>query len=83
MRFGAGLLAGVVAIVPGIFVFLTLLANYPGVLTAPVPVIQVLSALNLVWLLVLFQVMLFGTFIETGTGVIHAVNERVAGTFPQ
>lgn len=78
---GAGLLAGVVAIVPGIFVFLTLLANYPGVLTAPVPVIQVLSALNLVWLLVLFQVMLFGTFIETGTGVIHAVNERVAGTF--
>lgn len=78
---GAGLLAGVVAIVPGIFVFLTLLANYPGVLAAPVPVIQVLSALNLVWLLVLFQVMLFGTFIETGTGIIHAVNERVANTF--
>lgn len=78
---GAGLLAGVVAIVPGIFVFLTLLANYPGVLTAPVPVIEVLSTLNLVWLLVLFQVMLFGTFIETGTGVIHAVNERVANTF--
>ena len=28
---------------------------------------------------VAFQVMLFGTLIETGTGLIHAVNERLSG----
>jgi len=28
-------------------------------------------------LLIIFQVVLFGTLIETGTGFIHAVNERI------
>ncbi|MDN7124885.1 hypothetical protein J6I90_08320 [Pseudidiomarina sp. 1APP75-32.1] len=78
---GAGAIAGVVAIIPGILVFLTLLAGYPDTQVAAVPVVDVLAALNIVWLLVIFQVMLFGTFIETGTGVIHAVNERIANTF--
>lgn len=78
---GSGLTAGAVAIAPGILVFLTLLAGYPAVIDAPVPVVEILSALSIVWLLVVFKVMLFGTFIETGTGVIHAVNERVAATY--
>jgi len=29
---------------------------------------------------IVFQVVLFGTLIETGTGMIHAVNERLAAT---
>lgn len=78
---GSGFTAGAVAIAPGILVFLTLLAGYPAVIDAPVPVVEILSALSIVWLLVVFKVMLFGTFIETGTGVIHAVNERVAATY--
>lgn len=78
---GAGAIAGVIAIIPGIFVFLTLLASFPSSLAAAVPIIDVLATLNLLWLFVIFQVMLFGTFIETGTGVIHAVNERVANSF--
>ena len=35
--------------------------------------------LDLRWLQIAFVVMLIGTFIETGSGMIHAVNERVAG----
>ena len=30
--------------------------------------------------LIIFQVVLFGTLIETGTGLIHAVNERLQST---
>lgn len=78
---GAGGIAGLIAIIPGILVFLTLLAGYPTTLDAAVPIIDVLATINLLWLFVMFQVMLFGTFIETGTGVIHAVNERVANSF--
>jgi uncharacterized membrane protein YkvI len=29
----------------------------------------------------MFQLILFGTFIETGTGMIHGFNERVAGVY--
>ena len=32
---------------------------------------------------VAFQVMLFGTPVETGAGLIHAVNERVARTYSE
>ena len=31
-------------------------------------------------LLIIFQIVLFGTLIETGTGFIHAVNERIRST---
>jgi uncharacterized membrane protein YkvI len=75
---GAGLLAGAITIVPGMLVFLALLANYPAVLSAAVPVMDILALQNVLWLLVMLKVMLFGTFIETGSGVIHAINERLA-----
>lgn len=75
---GAGILAGMIAIAPGILVFLVLLSAYPAIAFAPVPMMHILQGLNILWLLVLFQTMLFGTFIETGTGIIHAINERIA-----
>ena len=76
---GAGLLAGVIGIVPGVFVFVSMLAQYPQIADAPVPITELLQALNALWFFVVFQVILFGTFIETGAGIIHAINERVAG----
>jgi len=78
---GAGLLAGVVGIVPGIFVFVSMLAQYPQIADVPVPITSLLQALNALWFLAIFQIVLFGTFIETGAGIIHAINERVAGAF--
>lgn len=75
---GAGALAGVLAIIPALFVFVTLLAGYPGVEESAIPVMDILVLLNTTWLLLLIQTVLFGTFIETGTGIIHAINERVA-----
>ena len=80
---GAGLLAGLIGIVPGIFVFVSMLAQYPQIADAPVPITNLLHALNALWFFVVFQVVLFGTFIETGAGIIHAINERVAGAFQE
>ncbi len=78
---GAGLLAGVIAIVPGLLFFLAMAAHYPAILDRAVPANGVLEALGSRPLQLAFQIVLFGTLIETGTGMIHAVNERIAGVY--
>ncbi len=77
----AGVLAGPIAILPGILFFLAMLGQYPAVVDQAVPANYVLGLLGSPALQVTFQVVLIGTFIETGTGVIHAFNERLAATF--
>ncbi len=77
----SGFFAGFLGIIPGIFVFLAMLSQYPGVEETPVPVLSVLQGLNAFWFFIVFQIVLFGTFIETGAGIVHAVNERVASVF--
>ncbi|WP_084399211.1 YkvI family membrane protein [Henriciella aquimarina] len=74
----SGFLAGTVGIVPGVLVILAMLAQYPAIQNDAVPVLSLLNGLTAFWFIVLFQIVLFGTFIETGVGLIHAVNERVA-----
>lgn len=73
----SGALAGVISIIPGVLVFLAMLARYPEIQQQAVPVVYLLQMLNAVWLTILFQVVLFGTFVETGVGIIHAINERI------
>lgn len=79
--FISGSLAGLLGIIPGVFVFLAMLSHYPEIQNEAVPVLSLLQGLNSPWFFVLFQVVLFGTFVETGIGVIHAVNERLAASF--
>ncbi len=76
---GAGLLAGPIAMIPGLFFFLAMVGKYPEILDREVPASFLLEALGSPLFQLTFQVVLFGTLIETGTGLIHAVNERVAG----
>ncbi len=78
---GAGLLAGVIGILPALLFYLAMVAHYPEILDRPVPANHLLEALGSRGFQVVFQVVLFGTLIETGTGMIHAVNERLAATF--
>jgi len=75
---GAGALAGVIAIVPGLLFFLAMVGRYPSILDAPVPANVLLEILGSRAFQIAFQVVLFGTLIETGAGLIHAVNERIA-----
>ena len=74
----SGAIAGAVSILPGVLVFIAMLARFPGIETEAVPVVVLLGSLNAVWLAAAFQIVLFGTFVETGVGIIHAINERVA-----
>jgi len=75
----AGVLAGPIGMVPGLLFYLAMVPHYPDVVGADVPAAYMLSLLHASWFVVVFQIVLFGTLIETGTGMIHAVNERIAG----
>ena len=75
----AGLLAGPIGMVPGLLFYLAMVPHYPEILASAVPAAYLLQLLDARWFLIVFQIVLFGTLIETGTGMIHAVNERIAG----
>lgn len=73
----AGLIGGLIGIFPGFLFYVAVLGHYPDILPEEIPAIYVLKRAGVPLLLVLYQVVLFGTLIETGTGFIHAVNERI------
>lgn len=79
----AGVLAGVIGMAPGLCIYLSLLSRFPEVLDAPIPVLLVLSSLNIPVFQFLFQIILVGTFIATSVGLIHGVNERLAHSFQE
>ena len=64
---------------PGALIYTALLAFYPAILNESIPANFVLGQLGSPGFQLFFQLVLFGTFIETGTGMIHGFNERVAG----
>jgi uncharacterized membrane protein YkvI len=80
---GAGLLTGPIAIFPGLLFYLVMSGQYPEILDRAVPANFLLEVLGSRTFQIVFQVVLFGTLIETGTGLIHAVNERVAGVYKE
>lgn len=79
--FTAGILGGLLAIIPGVLFYLVMIGFYPQILTSPVPVNDILSAMQMPLLLIVFNVVIFGTFIETGTALLHAVNERISNAY--
>lgn len=81
--FTAGILAGVIAMVPGVLIYTALLADYPAITEEAIPANSILTGLGMPWFQTAFQIILFGTFIETGTGLIHGFNERIAGVMKE
>jgi len=75
----AGLLTGPLFLIPAVLFFIAMVPHYPSIMERPVPVNYILELLDIRWLQLAFIVMLIGTFIETGSGMIHAFNERIAG----
>jgi len=76
----AGLIAAVTGLLPAFFFYLAILGQYPDVVTQEIPAVFVLKQARAPALLVVFMIMLFGTLIQTGTGFIHGVNERIQHT---
>jgi uncharacterized membrane protein YkvI len=64
---------------PGAAIYVAMLAQYPEVVAEPVPSDYLMAALDAPTLRLIFQIILFGTFIETGISLVHGFNERMAG----
>jgi uncharacterized membrane protein YkvI len=75
----AGLLCGPFGMMPAIVFFLAMAAFYPAIGTVTLPSDYMLMRLNLPVFHWLFQLMIFAALLESGTGAVHAVNERIAG----
>ncbi len=58
--------------------YLTMVGRYPAILEETVPSLFLLEELGSRLFLFVFQITLLGTLVETGTGMIHAFNERLA-----
>ena len=76
----AGVIAAVIGLLPACFFYLAILGQYPEVVTQEIPAVFVLQRAGVPALLVVFVVMLFGTLVQTGTGFIHGLNERIQHT---
>lgn len=74
----AGALSGPILMIPAALFYFGMLGHFPEILARPVPVNYLLGELGSRWLSLGFPIVLIGTFIETGTGMIHAFNERLA-----
>jgi len=77
----AGVLAGVIGIIPALLLYISVLGYYPGILDEELPSVYAFQNLGIPFLFVTFQIVLYGTLIETGTALIHAVNERIQSAF--
>ena len=73
----SGVIAGAIGIVPAFLLMLVMAADLPAVVAASVPVTVIFDKLNMPWLYAIFEIVLFGTLIETGTGFIKAVDDRI------
>jgi len=77
----AGLFAGPLAMIPALVFYLAMVASSDQILAAAVPSDYMMQQLNAPWLQAIFYVVLFGTFVETGTAFVHAMNERISEVF--
>lgn len=78
---GSGLLAGAIAVLPAMLFYIAMMALYPQIGGAAVPAAALMAALKTPALELLFQIVVFGTFVETGTALLHALNERLETGF--
>ena len=77
----AGLLAGPLAMVPAILFFLCMVAYFPQIAGEVLPSDFLLQKLNLPAFRAVFQLMIFSALLESGTGSVHAINERIAHAY--
>src|SRR5258707_7903398 len=73
----AGALAGPFAMLPALLFFICMIAYYPQIGAEPLPSDFLLQRLNFPAFHYLFQLMIFLALLESGTGCVHAFNERI------
>jgi uncharacterized membrane protein YkvI len=79
----SGLLVGPLGMIPAMLFYLAMVAAYPDIQSEAVPADYLMRQLHLPLIKGLFYLVMFGTFVETGTAFIHAINERIAGVYAE
>lgn len=74
----AGMLCGPLAMLPALLFLICMIGYYPGIASEALPSDFLLNKLHMPLFHSLFQVMIFSALLESGTGSVHAINERVA-----
>jgi uncharacterized membrane protein YkvI len=77
----AGLLAGPLAMIPAMLFFISMAGFYPQIRNQLLPSDFLLGELHLPVFRFIFQGMIFAALLESGTGGIHAINERIARAY--
>jgi uncharacterized membrane protein YkvI len=77
----AGVLAGPLAMLPGLLFFVCMLAWYPAIGDESLPSDFILRQLQMPLFHLLFQAMIFSALLESGAAAVHATNERVAAVW--
>ena len=73
--------SSLIGILPGIILFIAMCGFYPTIIEQELPVDYILTQMNMPWLRYIFQIVLFGTLIETGSGLIYSITDRIAEAF--
>jgi uncharacterized membrane protein YkvI len=74
----AGIAAGPLAMLPAFLFFICMCAFVPAIAGEALPSDYLLARLDQPWFRYLFQAMIFAALLESGTGAVHAVNERIS-----
>jgi uncharacterized membrane protein YkvI len=74
----AGVIAGPLAMLPALLFFTCMVAFYPAIANETLPSDFLLRQLDQPWFHWLFQLMIFCALLESGTGAVHAINERIS-----
>lgn len=72
-----GVLAGLLGAAPALPLLLAMGCGLPAALASETPVTAIFARLNMPWLYVLFEIVLFGTLVETAAGFIKALEDRI------
>ena len=79
----SGVIAGIVTILPGVAFFIAMCGFYPQIINQTVPSTFILKVINILPLTLAFHFVVLGTITESGTSVIHAINQRLASAWEQ
>jgi len=77
----AGVLAGPLAMLPGLLFFVCMIAWYPAIGDEALPSDFMLRQLDMPVFHVFFQWMIFSALLESGAACVHAANERIAAAW--
>ena len=77
----SGVLCGPLSMIPGFLLLVAMIPHYPEIIDEVLPITYLLDRLNSSWFIIFLQIVIFGTFIETGTAMLHSINERVAESY--